>query len=76
VANPTFAVSHHGGGGGRRRHVKTDAAASGAPATSCQKQPKTLLYLSLTPHPQAIELCDEDAQLNVAAFELAQRLHM
>jgi hypothetical protein len=40
------------------------------------KQPKTLLYLSLTPHPQAIELCDEDAQLNVAAFELAQRLHM
>ncbi len=41
-----------------------------------KKKPKTLLYLSLTPHPQAIELCDEDAQLNVAAFELAQRLHM
>jgi hypothetical protein len=40
------------------------------------KTTETPLYLSLSPHPQAIELCDEDAQLNMAAFELAQRLHM
>jgi hypothetical protein len=68
-----LAGTYYGGCHSERRLFQTHAPAAGDAAASFEIQPQTPCP---TLDPQAIELCDEDAQLNETAFQMAQKLNM